>query len=54
MNVIGIDPGKHGGIIIINDDYEIKRSYANLMYSMGIDLALVYERMENKDGGTAN
>jgi hypothetical protein len=25
MNVIGIDPGKHGGIIIINDDYEIKK-----------------------------
>jgi outer membrane protein len=27
-------------------DYELKRAYSRLMYSMGIDLALVYERME--------
>lgn len=27
-------------------DYEMKRVYARLMYSLGIDLALVYERME--------
>ncbi|MGE5308548.1 MAG: TolC family protein [Deltaproteobacteria bacterium] len=27
-------------------DYELKRTYARLMYSMGIDLSLVYERME--------
>lgn len=27
-------------------DYELKRSYSRLMYSMGIDLALVYERIE--------
>ena len=29
-------------------DYELKRSYAKLMYSMGIDLALIYEVMEKK------
>ena len=27
-------------------DYELKRAYARLMYSLGIDLSLVYERME--------
>jgi outer membrane protein TolC len=27
-------------------DYELKRAYSRLLYSMGIDLALVYERME--------
>ncbi|QAT16542.1 alkaline protease secretion protein AprF [Candidatus Velamenicoccus archaeovorus] len=27
-------------------DYEVKRSYAKLMYSMGIDLTLLYETME--------
>jgi outer membrane protein TolC len=30
-----------------NDDYELKRGYAKLMYSMGIDLGLIYERMES-------
>jgi outer membrane protein TolC len=30
-----------------NDDYEVKRSYAKLMYSIGIDLGLIYERMES-------
>ena len=30
-----------------NDDYELKRGYAKLMYSMGIDLGLVYSRMES-------
>ncbi|MDD5072599.1 MAG: TolC family protein [Candidatus Omnitrophica bacterium] len=30
-------------------DYELKRNYAKLMYSMGIDLALIYETMENKN-----
>ncbi len=30
------------------DDYEMKRSYAKLMYSMGLDLPLIYEKMENK------
>lgn len=30
-------------------DYELKRNYARLMYSMGIDLALIYETMENKN-----
>lgn len=29
-------------------DYEMKRSYAKLMYSIGLDLPLIYERMENK------
>jgi outer membrane protein TolC len=29
-----------------NADYELKRVYARLMYSLGIDLVLVYERME--------
>jgi len=33
-----------------NDDYELKRSYAKLTYSMGIDLALLYERMESVNG----
>lgn len=31
-----------------SNDYEVKRSYAKLMYSMGIDLSLIYEKMENK------
>jgi len=30
-------------------DYELKRNYAELMYSMGVDLALIYETMENKN-----
>lgn len=30
-----------------NDDYELKRGYAKLMYSMGIDLGLIYGRMES-------
>jgi outer membrane protein len=29
------------------DDYELKRSYAAFMYSMGIDLELIYGRMES-------
>jgi len=33
------------------DDYELKRNYAKLMYSMGIDLALVYEKMESEKNG---
>jgi len=33
------------------DDYELKRSYAKLMYSMGIDLTLIYEKMENGKNG---
>ena len=33
-----------------SDDYELKRSYAKLTYSMGIDLALLYERMESANG----
>ena len=32
-----------------SDDYEMKRSYANLMYSMGLDLPLIYEKMESKN-----
>ena len=32
-----------------SSDYEVKRSYAKLMYSMGIDLAFVYETMERKN-----
>jgi len=32
-------------------DYELKRSYAKFIYSMGIDLKLVYEKMENKENG---
>ena len=32
-------------------DYELKRSYARLMYSMGIDLAMIYEKMENTRNG---
>jgi OMF family outer membrane factor len=31
------------------DNYEMKRSYAKLMYSMGLDLPLIYEKMENKN-----
>jgi len=31
-----------------SSDYELKRSYAKLMYSMGIDLTLIYERMERR------
>jgi len=34
-----------------SDDYELKRSYAQLMYSMGIDLWLIYERMESGENG---
>lgn len=30
------------------DDYEMKRSYAKLMYSMGLDLPLIYGKMESK------
>jgi len=37
-----------------NDDYELKRTYAKLMYSIGIDLGLIYERMESEKNGTAN
>jgi outer membrane protein TolC len=33
-----------------SSDYELKRNYAKLMYSMGIDLTLIYERMENENG----
>jgi outer membrane protein TolC len=33
------------------DNYEMKRSYAKLMYSMGLDLSLIYEKMENKNDG---
>ncbi len=36
-----------------NDDYELKRSYAKLMYSMGVDLSLIYERMEEKQDESA-
>jgi len=35
------------------DDYALKRNYAKLMYSMGIDLALIYERMERGKNGSA-
>jgi len=28
-------------------DYEMKRAYSRLMYSIGVDLSLVYERMES-------
>ncbi|MCX5714958.1 MAG: TolC family protein, partial [Candidatus Omnitrophica bacterium] len=35
-----------------SDDYEVKRGYAKLMYSMGIDLGLIYERMESEKNGT--
>jgi outer membrane protein len=34
-----------------SDDYELKRGYAKLMYSMGIDLGLIYERMESDKNG---
>ncbi len=34
-----------------SDDYELKRGYAKLMYSMGIDLGLIYERMEGEKNG---
>ncbi|MDD5477698.1 MAG: TolC family protein [Candidatus Omnitrophica bacterium] len=34
-----------------SDDYELKRSYAKLMYSIGIDLGLIYERMESEKNG---
>jgi outer membrane protein len=34
-----------------SDDYELKRGYAKLMYSMGIDLGLIYERMESEKDG---
>ena len=32
-------------------DYEVKRNYAKLMYSMGIDLGLIYEGMESGKNG---
>jgi len=34
-----------------SDDYELKRSYAQLMYSMGIDLWLIYAKMESGENG---
>lgn len=34
-----------------SDDYELKRSYAELLYSMGIDMGLVYSRMESGANG---
>ena len=34
-----------------SSDYELKRSYAKLTYSMGIDLALMYEMMERRQNG---
>jgi outer membrane protein TolC len=33
------------------DNYEMKRSYAKLIYSMGLDLSLIYEKMESKNDG---
>jgi outer membrane protein TolC len=35
-----------------NSSYEAKRGYAQLMYSMGIDLALIYEKMECEQNGS--
>ncbi len=32
------------------DNYEMKRNYAKLMYSMGLDLSLIYEKMESENG----
>lgn len=34
-------------------DFEMKRGYALLMYSMGMDLPLIYEKMENKNDDRA-
>ena len=36
-----------------SNDYELKRNYAKLMYSMGIDLTLIYEMMERRQNGPA-
>jgi outer membrane protein TolC len=36
-----------------SDDYELKRGYAKLMYSMGIDLGLIYGRMESDKNESA-
>jgi outer membrane protein len=33
-----------------SDNYEMKRGYAKLMYSMGLDLPMIYEKMESKNG----
>ncbi|MDD5730607.1 MAG: TolC family protein [Candidatus Omnitrophica bacterium] len=35
-----------------NSDYELKRNYAKFMYSMGIDLSLIYERMKREENGS--
>jgi outer membrane protein len=32
-------------------DYELKRSYAKLMYSAGIDLPLIYEKLATEKNG---
>jgi len=32
-------------------DYELKRNYAKLMYSMGMDLKMIYEKMESEKNG---
>jgi outer membrane protein len=32
-----------------SDNYEMKRSYAKLIYSMGLDLSLIYEKMESEN-----
>jgi len=34
-----------------NADYELKRNYAKLMYAMGMDLKLIYEKMESEKNG---
>jgi len=34
-----------------NADYELKRNYAKLMYSMGMDLKLIYEKLESGKNG---
>jgi outer membrane protein len=35
-----------------SDDYELKRGYAKLIYAMGIDVGLVFERMEKNNYGS--
>ena len=35
------------------DDYELKRGYAKFIYAMGIDLGLVFEKMERTGYGTS-
>ncbi|HTY44851.1 MAG TPA: TolC family protein [Patescibacteria group bacterium] len=45
LEAIAMQTGAHTNFY--RADYELKRNYAKLMYSMGIDLALIYDTMKD-------